>query len=256
MLKALRLWHEFLSSDPLRKVQWAQKMAYDLSVPMAIVGLVDFLAPDLEARLDAYVQCPNVTGVREHLAWDEHNRLRRFAKRPDLLTDSQWRNGLRILNGYNFKCSLQVFSPQLSDLLTAIRLNPNIGFTIAVTGWPLTANQNGFLRWRQAMAALSECENVRVVISAIECAFGMNWSLAPVLPWIQTVFEFFGPERTMFGSHRLISGLAASFAAIYAAYETMATPLSATEQDAVFRRNATEWFRLPAAAAPSAAVIR
>src|SRR5271155_996004 len=138
------IWHEFLSSDPLREVHWAQQMADRLPVPTAIVGLVDFLAPDLEVRLEAYVQCANVTAVREHLAWDEHNPLRRFAKRSDLLTDSQWRNGLRLLNRYNFKCSLEVFSPQLPDLLTVVGMNPEIGFTIAVMGWPLTLNQDGF----------------------------------------------------------------------------------------------------------------
>ena len=58
------VWHEFLSSDPVSEVLWAQRMAGNLRVPIAIVGLVDFLAPDLEARLDTYAQCPNVAGVR------------------------------------------------------------------------------------------------------------------------------------------------------------------------------------------------
>ena len=39
------VWHEFLSSDPVSEVTWAQRMAGNLRVPMAIVGLVDFLAP-------------------------------------------------------------------------------------------------------------------------------------------------------------------------------------------------------------------
>src|SRR5277367_3190175 len=46
------VWNEFLSSDPLREVQWAQAMAALLPVPMSIVALVDFLNPDLKARLE------------------------------------------------------------------------------------------------------------------------------------------------------------------------------------------------------------
>jgi predicted TIM-barrel fold metal-dependent hydrolase len=54
------VWYEFLSTDPEREAQWAQRLADSSDVPMAIVGLVDFLAPDLERRLDTYEGVPNV----------------------------------------------------------------------------------------------------------------------------------------------------------------------------------------------------
>ena len=69
------IWHEFLSRDSLREVQWAQQLANHSKVPVAIVGLADFLAHDLQARLEAYAQCPNVVCVRQHLGWDETNPL-------------------------------------------------------------------------------------------------------------------------------------------------------------------------------------
>lgn len=240
------LWHEFLSNNAVREVQWAQTMAWTRRIPMSIAGLVDFLSPDLQEKLDAYAQCRNVTAVREHLAWDDDNLLRRFAKRPDLLADSQWKKRLKLLRKYDLKCSLEVFSSQLPDLLAVVQLNPDIGFTIAVMGWPQAVDKTGFARWKQNLAPLSARRNVRIVISAIECIFGMNWSVEPVLPWVQTAFELFGPERTMFGSHRPISGLSRTFNALYAAYERMTEGLSESERDAVFRRNAAEWFRVSA----------
>jgi predicted TIM-barrel fold metal-dependent hydrolase len=241
------VWNEFLSSDPLREVQWAQAMATRLPVPMSIIGLVDLLNPDLEARLEAYARCPNVTAVREHLGWDEDHPLRRMSKRPGLLTDPRWRNGLRLLANYNFKCSLEVFSNQLPDLLSVVQLNPGIGFTIAVMGWPQAVDEAGFQRWKRDLAALSSCENTRIVISAIECIFGMEWSVSQAQLWVDTVFELFGTERTMFGSHRPISGLSRSFASVYAGYEKLTAGLSEAERDAVFRRNAAQWFRVPGA---------
>jgi predicted TIM-barrel fold metal-dependent hydrolase len=240
------IWHEFISADPVLEVQWAQRMAGNWRIPMSIVGLVDFLSPDLEERLEAYAQCRNVTAVREHLGWDNDVLLRRFAKRPDLLTDSQWRKGLRLLGKYKLKCSLEVFSSQLPDLLAVVQLNPDIGFTIALMGWPQSVDEAGFARWKQSLAPLSSCSNVRIIISGIECIFGMNWSVEPVLPWVETVFELFGPERTMFGSHRPISGLSRSFATLYAAYEGMTAGLSESERDAVFQSNAAEWFHVSA----------
>jgi predicted TIM-barrel fold metal-dependent hydrolase len=109
-------------------------------------------------------------------------------------------------------------------------------------GWPVATDESEFTRWKQNLARISACENVRIVISAIECIFGMSWSLPKVQPWIETVFDLFGPTRTMFGSHRPICGLSASFPTPYTAYEMMSECLSTAERDAVFRLNAAEWF--------------
>jgi predicted TIM-barrel fold metal-dependent hydrolase len=76
------LWTEFLSDDPAREIRWAQQVAETLPLPAALVGHVDFLAPDLESRLDIYSQCSNVAAVREHLGWDAANQLRRFSSGP------------------------------------------------------------------------------------------------------------------------------------------------------------------------------
>jgi predicted TIM-barrel fold metal-dependent hydrolase len=236
------VWNEFLSSDPVREVLWAQRMADSLEVPMSIVGLVDFLSPDLEARLDAFTQCANITAVREHLGWDDGNPLRRFAKRPDLLTDRHWLDDLKQLARYGLKCTLEIFSPQLPDVLTAVRLNPSIGFAIAVMGWPIATDKQEFTCWRQSLADLSACGNTRIVISAIECIFGMAWSIEKVQPWFQAVLELFGPERTMFGSHHPLCGLSSTHPTPYPAYETLAAGLSSAEQDAVFCTNAAAWF--------------
>jgi predicted TIM-barrel fold metal-dependent hydrolase len=70
----------------------------------------------------------------------------------------------------------------------------------------------------------------------------MNWSVAQVQPWIDTVLELFSPARMMCGSHRAISRLATDFPMPHVGYEKLVASLSPTEQDAIFRRNAKEWF--------------
>ena len=91
----------------------------------------------------ASAELPNVVAVRAHLGWDTGNALRRFAKRPDLLTDSAWRNGVGTLQRHGFKCVIELFAPQLRDLVGVVRLYPDIGFTIAVMGWPLDLGEAG-----------------------------------------------------------------------------------------------------------------
>ena len=208
---------------------------------MAIVGLVDFLAPDLEARLDAYAGCGHVAAVREHLGWDEVDAMRRFAIRGDLLTDARWREGLSLLAKYRLKCSLEIFSPHLTRWIR--RGAPEIGFTIAVMGWPSSVDDAEFARWKRDMGALAACQNVLVSISALECVFGMSFLAgSEARRWVEPVMEPFGTERVMFGSHRPISLLARKVANPYDIYEEMTRNLSETERDAVFRGNAARWF--------------
>lgn len=44
------VWHEFISADAEKEMAWAARLAAASDVPMALVGLVDFAAPGLQAQ--------------------------------------------------------------------------------------------------------------------------------------------------------------------------------------------------------------
>ncbi|HYV67286.1 MAG TPA: amidohydrolase family protein, partial [Myxococcales bacterium] len=238
------VWYEFLSADPGGEARWAQRLADASRLGQSMVGLVDFLDPALEERLEAYAALPNLVAVREHLGWDTGNALRRFAKRPDLLTDPAWRQGVGALRRFSFRCGLEVFAPQLSDLHDVVRLHPEIGFTLAVMGWPLDLSPAGYTRWRHDLAVLSRCANVRAEIAAIECIFGMGWHREQIAPWVLSIIEMFGPGRCMFGSHMPIAGLSWGFERLYDAYQEIVAGFSSAERDDMFRGTAAAWFKL------------
>jgi predicted TIM-barrel fold metal-dependent hydrolase len=238
------IWHEYLSDDGIKEARWGQAQANASSVPQAMVALVDFLDPRLEQRLEIFESLPNVAAVREHLGWDFGNPRKRFAKRPDLLTDPAWRRGLASLRRHGFKCGLEVFAPQLPDLIDVVRQHPDLGFTIAVMAWPLDLGPEGFDQWKKHIATLSQCDNVCAQISGIECVFGMNWTIAQARPWILTLIDHFGSNRIMFGSHMPIAGLSVGFERLYDAYGEIVAGFSPDEQDQMFRTTAADWFRL------------
>jgi predicted TIM-barrel fold metal-dependent hydrolase len=162
--------------------------------------------------------------------------------RGDLLADARWRERLSLLKKYRFKCSLEVFSPQLPDACATAQRNSEIAFTMAVMGWPRSVDDAEFARWKRDMGALAACENVLVSVSALECVFGRSWEGSEARRWVDAVMELFGTERVMFGSHRPISLLARKVANPYGVYEAMTRDLSEAERDAVFRANAARWF--------------
>ena len=247
--------HEYLAADPEAEMRWLQRQADAAAIPIAIVALADFLGPKLDAQLEAYRNLPAITAVRQHLGWDDTRPNRQFASRPDLLTDPAWRRGLARLEHTGYRCGLEVFAPQLPDLLDVVRLNPGIGFTIAVLAWPLDppevghwplgsgeAAPDGFARWRRDLAALARCPNTRLSVSATECIFGMAWTAEQLRPWLLTAIDLFGPDRVMLGSHLPISRLSHGFAHLYATYRGLLEGFSPDEQDMMFRRVAAEWF--------------
>ncbi|WP_043288055.1 amidohydrolase family protein [Paraburkholderia oxyphila] len=236
------VWHEFLSSEPFEEAAWAQRAANARGIRHALVAFVDFLDPELERKLDQYSTLPNLTSVREHLVWDERNPLKRFAKRPDLLADPAWRKQLPLLRKHDFKCGLEVFAHQLPDLTRVIQNHPDIGFTIALMGWPLDLSKEGFDCWRRDLAALSTCDNICVDISALECIFGMQWSVAEAAPWVSAAIDTFGVSRCMFGSHMPIARLSTGFADLYERYAQLVTAYSENEVDEMFFGVASRWF--------------
>lgn len=236
------IWHEFISDDPVKELTWAAELASASPVPIGLVGLVDFADAELEQRLDVYNTLPALKGIRQHLGWDKDDLLRRMASRGDYLNDPAWLKGIERLDELNLRCGLEVFGPQLAEIIPVIRAHQKIGFTIAVMGWPTDLSAEGFARWRSDMVALAQCENTCASISAIECIFDLNWNEKQIEPWIMSVIEAFGPSRCMFGSHLPIDALSHGFDRLYDAYERTTQAFSEDERDAMFRTTALKWY--------------
>jgi predicted TIM-barrel fold metal-dependent hydrolase len=135
------------------------------------------------------------------VVWDDANPLKRFAKRPDLMRDPAWNRQLSLLKRYDLKCGFYAFGDQLPDLIEVVRSHPDIGFTIGLIGWPLDLSDEGFARWKHHTAELAACDNVRLDISALECLFGMRWTMLDAARWVSTTIDTMSVSRCMFGSH-------------------------------------------------------
>ena len=59
------------------------------------------------------------------------------------MQDPHWLKGLERLDGKPLRCGLEVFGPQLRDLLAVVCGYPRIGFTIAGMGWPMALGAEG-----------------------------------------------------------------------------------------------------------------
>ena len=239
------VWVEFISDDPGGEVRWANELAETTGRPNGMIARVDFLDPELDRVLDEYASMGHVRCVRQHLGWHPTNPVLRFATRPDLLSDHKWRSRIGALSGRGLVCELELYSTQLRDLVPVAAAYPEIQFVLPVMGWPLDLTDEGHIAWKRALAALSACANIAVKIFAMECIFGIRWTLPQVRPWILDTIEIFGPDRCMFASHMPLCTLACSIQQLYEAYFEIIVDFSVSEKSQLLHDTAARVYRIP-----------
>lgn len=239
------VWAEFISDDPGGEVRWANELADATGRPNGMIASVDFLDPGLNRVLEKYAASGRVRCVRQHLGWHPTNPALRFAARPDLLSDDVWRGRVAALRGRELVCELEVFSPQLWDLVPVTAAYPDIQFVLPVMGWPIDLTDDGRKDWKRALAALSVCANIALKIFGMECIFGIHWTVPQVRPWILEAIELFGPGRCMFASHMPLCTLACSIQQLYEAYFEIIADFSVSEKSQLMHDTAAKIYRIP-----------
>lgn len=235
---------EFVSSDPLKEIRFAQDLANQHPIISSAIACIDILDKNLPAVLAGYAKIPIVHTVRDHLLWDPTNPERCYTRRAGILNEPAVVFAFKEIQRHSFTFEFEVYAHEIVQVLRYAKQFPGINFALHCVGWPLDQTPKGFQQWKQAMQELSECKNVFVKITAIECIFGIEWSLEQISPWIKTTIDIFGSDRCMFGSHLPITKLSRGVVALYEAYQTIVSHLPQQEQQNLFANTAKHFYEI------------
>lgn len=235
---------ELVAADPLQEMYFAQELAQQHSALSAAIANIDLLDKNLPDVLAEYAKLPIVRAVRDHLLWDPTNPQRCYTRRKDILLEPQVESAFAAIQKYPFPFEFEIYSHEIPQVLRYAKQFPDIRFALHCIGWPRNQTPQGFQQWKQEVQALSECRNVFVKITAIECIFGLAWSLEQIRPWITTIIDLFGSERCMFGSHLPITKLSRGPSALYEAYQAIVAHLSLQEQQNLFANTAKRFYAI------------
>jgi predicted TIM-barrel fold metal-dependent hydrolase len=238
------VWHEFVSDLPRDETIWAQSYLSTLDIEFAMVCAIDFSNEQCRELLDFYQQFSHVSSVRQHMVYHPTNPMKRFTDIPSYFDNTTWQKNIKALAHADLKCNLEVGSNQLDGVYEVVKNNPNIGFTIALMGWPYDTSKECFLHWKKQINKLKALENTCFIASAVECILGINWSCDDLKPWLLTLIETVGIERCMFGSHSPICSLSKSLAQQIACYQQLLPGLSQHEQELFYYGVAKSWFNV------------
>lgn len=204
-----------------------------------VVGWVDLTAPDVGDSIDRLREQPGgskLVGIR-HQVHDEPDPM--WLCRPDV------RRGLRELQARGLTYDLLLRPLEIPAAVETVRALPELSFVVDHIAKPNIAAGSDSA-WYTAMPDLAASPNVSVKLSGMVTeADWETWTADDLKPFVERVIEWFGADRLMFGSDWPVCLLAArGYAEVLTTAEATVAGLSPAEREAVFGKNATDFYRL------------
>src|SRR5262249_44211761 len=137
----------------------------------------------------------------------------RFMLRPEFC------RGIARLKEYDFTYDILIYAVQLPAAMELVEKFPGQHFVIDHIAKP--SIRTGELKpWKEQMQAIAKCPNVYCKLSGLVTeADWRNWRSEDFRPYLDVVFEAFGPKRLMFGSDWPVCLLAASYQQVKSSIE-------------------------------------
>ena len=199
-----------------------------------VVGWVDLRSPRLADRLRFFSQFPKLVGFR-HIAQSEPDD--RFLAREDFV------NGVAQLRQFGFTYDILLYPRQLPAALALITKLPDQRFVIDHLAKPEIKSKK-IEPWGTQMRAIAQNQNVYCKLSGMVTeADWRHWKPDDFRPYLDIVFDAFGPDRLMFGSDWPVCLCAASYAQVKQIIDGYLQQVS-TEVDKILGGNAIRFYRL------------
>ncbi len=219
----------------VEETRWLLELAAREPAIKGVVGWVDLRSADAGRDLERLVVDAKLRGVR-HVVQDEPDD--EFMLRPDFL------RGLSVLAEFGLSYDLLVFPRQLPAACRVVERLPQQRFVVDHIAKPLI--REGRLEpWATDLRRLAALPNVMCKVSGLVTeASWQGWRAEDFAPYLDVVFEAFGPGRIMFGSDWPVCTLAAGYQQVVGLVAGYVASLPPAEQAGVWGSNAVRFYGL------------
>ncbi|MBD2722092.1 amidohydrolase family protein [Hymenobacter armeniacus] len=213
--------------------QLANAAAHDFI--KGVVGWVDLQAPNVAERLAYYSQFAKLKGFR-HVLQGEADRA--------LMLKPSFRRGIGALAAHGFTYDVLIFPDQLGFAAELAAAFPNQPFVVDHLAKPRIKDQL-IEEWARDIRAVAAHGNVSCKVSGMVTeADWQHWQPADFQPYLDVVFEAFGPSRVLYGSDWPVCNVAGGYARALGILEAYMQPFSAAEQAQFWGDNAAAFYQL------------
>jgi L-fuconolactonase len=203
-----------------------------------VVGWIDLRAPSIEEQLRVYSQYRKLRGFR-HIAQAE----------PDdqFLVGRDFTRGIALLRELGFAYDILIYPKQLPAAIELVSRFPEQPFVVDHLAKP-PIKVGSREPWASYMRIIAQNTSVFCKVSGLVTeADWLHWKPEDLWPYLDVVFEAFGPERLMFGSDWPVCLLAASYQRVKEVIETYVDAHAAPHKENIFGGNAIRFYGLKAA---------
>lgn len=212
---------------------WLLELADQRPFIRAVVGWVDLCSPKVEEQLSAFARHPKSRGVR-HILHDEPDD--HFMLREDFV------RGLSCLAKYKLTYDLLFFPRHLPVACELVKQLPNQPFVVDHLAKPLIKARE-LASWAADIRRLAAFPNIFCKLSGMVTeADWQHWKPPDFTPYLDVIFECFGPKRVMVGSDWPVCTLAATYEEVMQIASDYLKKLSADERAAVWGDNAKRFY--------------
>ena len=212
------------------------RMAQTYDIIKGVVGWVDLQSAQLPERLQNLSQHKEIKGYR-HVAQAEPDD---FLTRPAIV------DGIRQLANFGLTYDILIYPTQLKAALHLVRAVPDVSFVIDHLAKPYIRKRE-ISRWSNFMAEIAKNKNVSCKLSGMVTEGDwQDWSKKDFFPYMDVIFENFGPDRIMFGSDWPVCLVAADYTQVKTLVDDYVSNWGEEVREKVFGANAVSFYNLPA----------
>jgi L-fuconolactonase len=203
-----------------------------------VVGWVDLRSPHLAQRLQHFSHFSKLRGFR-HIAQAEPDD--RFLVREDFV------RGVAQLRTFGFTYDILVYPKQLPAAIELVTRLPEQRFVIDHLAKP-EIKSGKTEPWATYMRKIAQHKNVFCKVSGLVTEGDWkHWKADDFRPYLDVVFDAFGPDRLMFGSDWPVCLLAGTYRQVKQLVETYVKDFSQADREKIFGGNAALFYGLKSA---------
>jgi L-fuconolactonase len=219
----------------IEETQWLLELAEKSNFIEGVVGWVDLRSPGLPAQLEGLATHSRLVGVR-HVVQAETD--------DEFMLRDDFQRGITLLAGYDLTYDLLLFPRHLPVAVKLVEKFPEQPFVLDHIAKPGIAD--GLMDpWEKGMRALAQHENVYCKLSGMVTeARWKQWRPEDFRPYLDVVFEAFGPQRLMIGSDWPVCTVSGTYAETLAIVNDYIEPLAPSQKAQILGGNCASFYGL------------
>jgi L-fuconolactonase len=198
-----------------------------------VVGWVDLRSDRVEADLARLASHPKFVGVR-HVVQEEPD--------VDFMLGKDFQRGISKLHAHGLTYDILIYPKQFEAAIRLAENFPDQPFVLDHIAKPPI--KDGTIEpWKSQLRQLAKLPNVHCKVSGMLTeADHQAWKVEQFRPYLDTVFEAFGPSRLMYGSDWPVCLFAGSYEQAFRLVDDYARGLTDAERAGLFGGNCQKFY--------------